>query len=1305
MLFTDNMVIEASNATLTETADSQRKGTFQVRVLSSPAGEMRPEEAISVAYDDKQLQATIDQLDTRAMGHKELVEFGRQLASWLLPPKQAGADVGVRDLYTASLQQVGPDHGLRLCLRLPSQLAALPWEYMYIDPPGGGDGMYGFLALNRRVAIVRYEPLPVPQTPLLVTGTVKIVVALASPPDLPPLNLAQEKADLKEALSKQPNLEVEYLDQATSTDLQSHIHDAAVFHFAGHGIFVEKMGTQRGTYDGSGSLALTDTTIGEEQMGILLHGSLRLAVLGACESGRRGEVNTWSGVATLLVQGEIPAVVANQFSILDVCAIAFHQQFYEAALVGGLSIEEAVTCGRIAAYLKDPQGRDWGTAVLYLRSGDGHLFAGADDPAIRQKAQDSTRLWSDLLSRSQENIRHYLSTDRQKPGVFIPNLYVPRPDEEKVLGDFLSSAASALVVTGESGNGKTNLLLEWSLALQNMGHLVFFYDSILFSTPTVEAEVARDLSPDEPAKLFDVLEQISTSAAEKGKQCVLIFDAIGEFHGAGNTGGPDALVQEIIKFILHVPNRHIRVVLSCRTSTLQRLDHFIIDEIANQSFRPANTSEAYLRIGQFSSEMVAAAYPLYAQFFGLKTSLANLPPDLCDHLHYPLLLRMLALAYEDTFVSSEHLAITIYAKFYDGRVRLQDQPLVDKIAAFILRKRRSAFPENSLLQDPDVGPLLRPGDPDSSYHHLLDYGILTLVEGNKFSGNIVKFSSDQLGGYILTRYLLQQPDTNVTQMVQDLITSVQSFSLAWYTAQMLLIAQEDAETFASLTQEMNIELREVVVESIVEIHAADPEKALSIITQLLQKKGLEVQQTGLKAAYAVKPPAHDIFLWAAVQNSDQLRSLTRDSLYLIWRSNADFTYSLLRQLIESITINIGTLIAQEARQTLSNTVEFTFDLLATIYMNYCTEPSVIEQMDALFYKLAKKLPLDIINALGPGVKQLFIQWITHSFTAPMLNSITFVDIGPAQHFFALPAEQKAYLKQLAPFLDPRTDLTSQRALLTTMLSLDTMVFSYEVALAFTIHAYHDFATMKPFMRSLFKDVEGQGRLWLLLSLTALLPDTPVEWIELAEEFTQRLIEEHPQIFYRQQTSVLTLCDIALLPLGLAYGKKGNAMPYIESLLKQSDKGLVARCIEGLATVGFYYPKAVFQTLSAAIPNIATAGLDDALVKCLSTIRVVNFDDVDAFLRQAGASDALQHSVSTATDVVRVSQVIHLLGLHNNTAHFSLFYPRMRSVLSIDSFKMLADATSAEDYLSHYTQAFVDLAQQHDFHLLQLTLPD
>src|SRR3954470_13775635 len=112
-----DMVIEAAGATLERTPDKRRVGSFSVRVLSSPAGEMRPEEAVPVSYDDKQLQLSLQQLETRALDKAGLIALGRALALLLLPPRLEGAATGVRELLAATLEQAGPDDGVRLRLR------------------------------------------------------------------------------------------------------------------------------------------------------------------------------------------------------------------------------------------------------------------------------------------------------------------------------------------------------------------------------------------------------------------------------------------------------------------------------------------------------------------------------------------------------------------------------------------------------------------------------------------------------------------------------------------------------------------------------------------------------------------------------------------------------------------------------------------------------------------------------------------------------------------------------------------------------------------------------------------------------------------------------------------------------------------------------------------------------------------------------------------------------------------------------------------------------------------------------------
>jgi len=116
---------------------------------------------------------------------------------------------------------------------------------------------------------------------------------------------------------------------------------------------------------------------------------VRLAVLGACETGRRGAAGGWGGVADTLLRAGIPAVVAMQYAVWDEAALAFSRMLYQ-SLAAGLSLDQAVSAGRLAAYnlveaeRGDPVGvkfwRDWGVIVLYLRADQDFVLPSSATP-------------------------------------------------------------------------------------------------------------------------------------------------------------------------------------------------------------------------------------------------------------------------------------------------------------------------------------------------------------------------------------------------------------------------------------------------------------------------------------------------------------------------------------------------------------------------------------------------------------------------------------------------------------------------------------------------------------------------------------------------------------------------------------------------------------------------------------------------------------------------------------------------------------------------------------------------------------
>ncbi|MBC8160725.1 MAG: hypothetical protein H7Z42_05845, partial [Roseiflexaceae bacterium] len=86
-----DMIIEAAGAKIQRMPDKTRQGSFTVRVLASPAGEMTPEQATPVGYDDKAMQAQVQALQSRELDASGLRALGRTLAALLLPPTPESA--------------------------------------------------------------------------------------------------------------------------------------------------------------------------------------------------------------------------------------------------------------------------------------------------------------------------------------------------------------------------------------------------------------------------------------------------------------------------------------------------------------------------------------------------------------------------------------------------------------------------------------------------------------------------------------------------------------------------------------------------------------------------------------------------------------------------------------------------------------------------------------------------------------------------------------------------------------------------------------------------------------------------------------------------------------------------------------------------------------------------------------------------------------------------------------------------------------------------------------------------------------
>ena len=263
------------------------------------------------------------------------------------------------------------ERGLRLSLSLANTpaLLSVPWEFLYRAPR--------FLASQRRTPLVRLLDAGSLAPPPEIHQQVRILGVVASPTDLAPLDVAQERRRVEQALAvvcESGRVVLDWLEPATPRTLRQNLRDGNyhVLHYVGHSDF-----TEQGTgvlflehSEDRRSVPVDDTLfanlLADQRM-------LRLVVLNSCEGARTTLTDPYAGVATTLVQLGVPAVVAMQFEISDEAAIVFAEELYTNLISRQDPIDASVAEARKAIY-SEVDSVEWATPVLFVRDPEVELF-------------------------------------------------------------------------------------------------------------------------------------------------------------------------------------------------------------------------------------------------------------------------------------------------------------------------------------------------------------------------------------------------------------------------------------------------------------------------------------------------------------------------------------------------------------------------------------------------------------------------------------------------------------------------------------------------------------------------------------------------------------------------------------------------------------------------------------------------------------------------------------------------------------------------------------------------------------------
>lgn len=372
-----------------ELASGSERGEYTVRVVQAPAG---GNTSGVFRLDVDRILARRAELESTVLASAVAARRTTPVAE--LPVRGVGQELfqalftrEVYGTYRASLgaaQHSGQQ--LRVVLRLAApELAAMPWEMLF-DPETES-------YLCQTEPLLRHIPAPdYHLNPLEIVPPLRILGLIASPRDLPQLDVEAERGHLAAALAgpvSEGRIELVWAPGGAWDEIQSMLLDGPwhAVHFIGHGDYDARNDEGRIALVGADGRASMVRAIRLMALLSVAVPRPRLVVLNSCSSGETGREDLFSGTASTLVRSGISAVAAMQFAISDGAAIAFAQGFY-AAIANGRGVDEAARVGRISV-MGSPDGTlEWVTPALYVRGGDTQLFnlKASARPSLKDRA-------------------------------------------------------------------------------------------------------------------------------------------------------------------------------------------------------------------------------------------------------------------------------------------------------------------------------------------------------------------------------------------------------------------------------------------------------------------------------------------------------------------------------------------------------------------------------------------------------------------------------------------------------------------------------------------------------------------------------------------------------------------------------------------------------------------------------------------------------------------------------------------------------------------------------------------------------
>lgn len=297
---------------------------------------------------------------------------------------------------------------------------------------------------------------------------------------------------------------------------------------------------------------------------------------------------------------------------------------------------------------------------------------------------------------------------------YSPVFYVHREGPEKAFFNFLKATQPHMILVGDSGSGKTNLLCHLSERAIDRCHLVLHFYARNFPSDAFQDHLAHTLVMD-PGQLLPYIRALDqTNEARAGKRILLLVDALNEYPN------PENLYRAIRRFIEDLKGEGIRsckTIITTRPLTWRQLElardiSFPKDDV----FRPCPDEEGdnpALFLHKFNDSEARQAYDRYTDnsseesrswrerfYFRLETPYDALPREVRKLLTNPLFLALFARAYES--IPSGAGALDAFLAYYD-RIDRRHRYCLQYFVQALWDHSTDALTDDQILQGQEEG--------------------------------------------------------------------------------------------------------------------------------------------------------------------------------------------------------------------------------------------------------------------------------------------------------------------------------------------------------------------------------------------------------------------------------------------------------------------------------------------------------------------------------------------------------------------------------------------------------------------------